>query len=755
MKIRSLALALATILPCGVYAQCDPHWLPGQGTAGVGAFVFASTMWDPDGGGPLDPLMVVGGEFAMAGGWLPVNKIAAWDGSEWSTFGSGIEAGSSSTVINSLVTLNDGSLVAAGDFTIAGGVSARRVARWDGTAWSAFGSGLTGIVQAIAVRPNGDLIAVGNFSGQVMRWDGVSWNLLGGGVTLNGPTYAVLALSNGDVIIGGDFTMVNGQPATRVARWNETTGWSAMGSGLNRKVRALAALSNGDIVAGGEFLTGPRFAARWDGAAWQSMGSNLNGFVLTLKVMPNGDLIAGGEFSITNSSHIARWDGFSWVALGAGIPALVKTLTLDGAGGLYAGGGFVSAGGVTCNSIARWNGAAYTALGAGTNGPINDFLVLSNGDPVAVGNFASIAGVEASHVGRRSAGAWSQIGAGIPGDNVYGLGLRANGDILAAVFDYNETVGVPGGGAWAWNGAVWSEFGHMNHGVRAVAGLPNGEVVAGGEFTTAGGVSASRIARFSGSAWLPMETGMVLTSSPAQTVVQSLGLLANGDLLAGGRFDFAGSAQVNHVARWNGAIWSALGVGMAPESTSVVNKVLVLPNGEVIAGGLFVTAGGLTVNNVARWNGSVWSALGAGTNGEVQDVRLASNGDVIASGSFTTAGGNPANRIARWDGFTWSAFDGGLTAGTAYAIAELPDGNVLAGGTFTDADRHISINFAEWQACPTCPADFDGDGFVTGADFDLYVVAFEAGKESADFDGDGFVSGVDFDLYVVAFEEGC
>lgn len=54
-----------------------------------------------------------------------------------------------------------------------------------------------------------------------------------------------------------------------------------------------------------------------------------------------------------------------------------------------------------------------------------------------------------------------------------------------------------------------------------------------------------------------------------------------------------------------------------------------------------------------------------------------------------------------------------------------------------------------------CPADFDGDGFVTGLDFDLFVGAYEAGDMAADFDGDGFITGIDFDLYVFAFEAGC
>ena len=55
----------------------------------------------------------------------------------------------------------------------------------------------------------------------------------------------------------------------------------------------------------------------------------------------------------------------------------------------------------------------------------------------------------------------------------------------------------------------------------------------------------------------------------------------------------------------------------------------------------------------------------------------------------------------------------------------------------------------------SCPADFDGDGFLTGVDFDEFIIAFEAGEMTSDFDRDGFVTGSDFDAYVVAFEQGC
>jgi opacity protein-like surface antigen len=55
----------------------------------------------------------------------------------------------------------------------------------------------------------------------------------------------------------------------------------------------------------------------------------------------------------------------------------------------------------------------------------------------------------------------------------------------------------------------------------------------------------------------------------------------------------------------------------------------------------------------------------------------------------------------------------------------------------------------------SCPADFDGSGFVDTEDFDAFVRAYEAGDDSADFDGTGFVDTDDFDAFVRAFETGC
>jgi len=54
-----------------------------------------------------------------------------------------------------------------------------------------------------------------------------------------------------------------------------------------------------------------------------------------------------------------------------------------------------------------------------------------------------------------------------------------------------------------------------------------------------------------------------------------------------------------------------------------------------------------------------------------------------------------------------------------------------------------------------CKADLDKDCFVTGDDFDAYVLMFEAGDDGADYDKDGFVTGDDFDAFTKDFESGC
>src|SRR5262245_6472774 len=131
--------------------SCSPSWLPTFGEMpGTDNFVRAIAVYE-DGSGQA---LYVGGDFNVAGGVTPI-RIAKWDGSSWSALGSGMNE-----PVYALTVYDDGggpALYAGGDFTIAGGVAASKIARWDGSSWSALGSGMSGggAVLALTVYDDG------------------------------------------------------------------------------------------------------------------------------------------------------------------------------------------------------------------------------------------------------------------------------------------------------------------------------------------------------------------------------------------------------------------------------------------------------------------------------------------------------------------------------------------------------------------------------------------------------------------------
>jgi len=159
------------------------------------------------------------------------------------------------------------------------------------------------------------------------------------------------------------------------------------------------------------------------------------------------------------------------------------------------------------------------------------------------------------------------------------------------------------------------------------------DVYAGGYFTTAGGSTANYIAKWDGSSWSALGSGM-------NERVFALAV-SGSDLYAGGRFTTAGGSATNSIAKWNGTNWSSLGSGII----SVV-YALAVSGGELYAGGRFSNIGGSPATNIAKWNGSSWSALGSGMNGGVYALAV-SGSDMYAGGLFTTAGGKVSTYAAR------------------------------------------------------------------------------------------------------------
>src|SRR2546426_364575 len=82
--------------------------------------------------------------------------------------------------------------------------------------------------------------------------------------------------------------------------------------------------------------------------------------------------------------------------------------------------------------------------------------------------------------------------------------------------------------------------------------------------------------------------------------------------------------------------WRTQGLGMGGEVSALA-----------VSGSDVYTAGGSAATNIAKWNGSSWSALGSGMNGYGVYALAVSGSDLYAGGNFTTAGGKVSAYLAR------------------------------------------------------------------------------------------------------------
>jgi hypothetical protein len=129
---------------------------------------------------------------------------------------------------------------------------------------------------------------------------------------------------------------------------------------------------------------------------------------------------------------------------------------------------------------------------------------------------------------------------------------------------------------------------------------------------------------------------------------------ANGQLYAGGTFTNAGGITANRIAKWNGTSWSALGSGLIGTSSAATVNGIAVSGDNVYVTGNFTNAGGVLATNVAVWNGSTWSAMGSGlasTASAIGDGNCiaAAGDDVYVGGRFNLAGDKPAQFIAHWN----------------------------------------------------------------------------------------------------------
>ncbi len=662
----------------------DAQWVSMGGTPGADGAVKATVA---DGSG-----LYIGGSFSTVGDALATN-VARWNGTRWLSLGLGLNG-----QVRALAALG-GNIYAAGDFTAANGGRADHIAMWDGATWWALGSGLNGSVSALAVLGT-NLYVAGSFTTagtlpatNIARWNGNRWSALDSGI--DGSVYA-LAVSGDDLYAGGRFSTAGGSAAANLAKWNGSS-WAAVGAGINGTVYSLG-VSGPDLCVGGSFTTAGGLSvvniAKWSGSEWSALGSGINGPVYSIAIQ-GGDLYVGGAFAVASgvsTPNIAKWNGNSWSSIDSGIDGPVYSLSSIGAGDLFAGGSFRTAGGKTANSIAGWSGSAWSALAPGMNN-LAFALAVSGSDLYAGGGFGVAGSSKVNQITQWDGTNWSALGSGMGRTDGIPPTVRAlvasEGDLYAGG-TFTTAGGDPANYIAKWNATNWSSLGSgMNGAVLALA-ASSSYLYAAGDFTTAGGNAAQRIAKWDGGNWSSLGSGLGRTESGTPQV-RALAVFG-GDLYAGGNFTTAGGNAANYIAKWNGSNWSSLGSGMGPTGSSVHS--LAVLGSDLYAGGEFTIAGGSAANRIAKWNGTNWSSAGSGINGTVYALGV-SGRELYAGGFFTTAGGNAANRVAKWNGRSWSALGSGLGpfVSTVYSLA-VKDSDMYLGGSFTTAGTKVSAYIA-------------------------------------------------------------
>lgn len=512
-----------------------------------------------------------------------------------------------------------------------------------------YGDGANGVVRTTAVQPDGKIIIGGDFSSingmgsnRIARLnsDGSLDLSFNPGTGANGTISATAVQSDGKIIIGGSFTTFNGTPSNRIARLNTDGSLDISfnpGTGANATVNNTAIQSDGKIIIGGSFTSFDGTIARRiarlnsDGVLDASFnpGTGPNDQVLASTIQPDGKIIIGGSFTAFNGTSLSH----------------ITRLNSDGSLDL------------------SFN------LGTGSNGWVYSVGVRSDGKILIGGAFTIFNGTPINRIAR----------------------LNADGSLDMS---FN-----PGAGA--------------NSSVRTTAIQTDGKIIIGGEFTDFNGTPINRIARLNldGSIDMSFNPGTGPNSSVETSAIQS-----DGKITIGGNFTFFNDTGRNHVARLNADGSYDMSFNPGTGANSLVGTTAIQSDGKIIIGGLFTVFNGTPINRIARLNpdGSIDVSFnpGTGANGWVQTAAIQPDEKIIIGGEFTDFNGSVRNRIARLnaDGSLDLSFDPGTGANNRVRTAVIQsDGKIIIGGDFTYVNGNSRNRIARLNADGSLDMSFNPD----------------------------------------------
>ncbi|MEO8670502.1 MAG: delta-60 repeat domain-containing protein [Tahibacter sp.] len=524
---------------------------------------------------------------------------------------------------------------------------------------------------------------------------------------------------------------------------------------LNGVVNAIVRQDDGGIVLGGHFSSvngvPRRNIARLqpDGNLDFSWQGQSDGEVFALAVGSGGTILVGGDFNQLNGQprlNIGKLSGTTGALDPAWDPHAgfaVRALAADRLNAVYAGGDFPQIGGVFRSGVAKlFDAGAGTAdpdWDLPTNGPV--FALALRGSSLYVGGtFTEINGESRSGIGKLTAVSpglldpnWNPSANG----SVLALSVATSGDVFAGG-NFNSIGGLlrnhlaklSDNGAGSVDPNWDPSPSDIVHAIQIDSSVA---VFVGGAFSSAGGIAREHIAKLAyagnGSAdvgWNPSISHRVLALAPG----------ASGAVLAGGDFNTVGG-QI----RLGFSIVNASGAAGAAVDTAlpaVVSSLAVQPGGGVVVAGQFVTANGLLRRNLLRL--SPTGALDPIWNPSANDsvFAIAADGDaaVYVGGRFTQAGGQPRDFIAKLSGGGDGAADTGWNPSSeswVYALAVEPGAALYAGGAFHSIGGQSRSAIAKLSTSGNGAVDVNWNPFA-----DSIVTSLVLGPENSLFAGGRF-----------------
>jgi uncharacterized delta-60 repeat protein len=659
--------------------------------------------------------------------------------------------------VTAILVQADGQIVIGGDFVSVDGTARNRIARLatNGALDATFDPNASSIVLALAQQADGKLLVGGGFAsfqqtdGTVVARTNIARLLANGQVdldfaapTLNNRVTTIAVQADGRIVLGGDFTTVNGSGRNYLARLNPADGSvdTSFTASASSPVSVLVPLSDGALGVGGSFVSllgtsggehGGVGRINADGSIDANFQAFANASVYALAEQTDGSLVLGGNFvtlTKSNGSTVSRHHAARVRANGAldadfdpVANGRVWVVVPQADGKILLGGDFSNVGGASRSGVARLNadGSLDATFHPTVNGQVRALLPLADGSVVIGGSFSAVNSTPRNFIAK----------------------LDGTGQLVTG-FNPN-----------------------LNNAALALAAQSDGKILVGGAFTALQPNNADTATGRSYLARLNAD-GSLDTAFSAQTdnVVMAIQLLANGNIYIGGSFTLvygtgasAGSSHIG-LARLtsDGKVDESFG-GVVNVTTGGQVRALAVPaDGGVVVVGQFgqVAAKNATAakvrNNIVRFgaDGALNLAYDPNLNGLA--LTVAASGDkIVVGGIFTGLTPNDATSQTNRDYIVRLNDDGTVDAGFDLKIDAHPGNQVASVAAQSDGKLLVAGSFSSLQpgssASPVLRhrvARVNADGSLDSFDPDIGGQASPVLKAIAtQSDGDVFVAG--------------